>query len=176
MDTGALYAALNSLDMVQVKRKPNGSFDGLREGSETLPVVTAVTNNLTGGSVLIGPDGKTINTGDSGFSGSPILKSFKNLTNTVTKILLPSAPQALTLSWSDSGIAGNLRFVLEAASSGDADSRLNFDDAHSELLSGAAPVAIMFAPTNNPYYLYVKTSNAIGAGSNVLSIVGIVPL
>lgn len=48
MDTGVLYAALNALDMVQVKRKPNGTFDGLREGSETLPVVTAVTNNLTG--------------------------------------------------------------------------------------------------------------------------------
>ena len=48
MDTGTLYAALNALDMVQVKRTPNGSFDGLREGSETLPVVTAVTNNLTG--------------------------------------------------------------------------------------------------------------------------------
>ena len=48
MDTGALYAALNALDMVQVKRTPNGSFDGLREGSETLPVVTATINDLTG--------------------------------------------------------------------------------------------------------------------------------
>jgi len=47
MDTGALYAALNALDMVQVKRTPNGTFDGLREGSETLPVVTATTNPLT---------------------------------------------------------------------------------------------------------------------------------
>ena len=44
MDTGALYAALNALDMVQVKRKPDGTFDGLREGSETLPVVTAQAN------------------------------------------------------------------------------------------------------------------------------------
>ena len=49
MDTGALYAALNALDMVQVKRTPNGTFDGLREGSETLPVVTATINDLTGG-------------------------------------------------------------------------------------------------------------------------------
>ena len=49
MDTGALYAALNALDMVQVKRTPNGTFDGLREGSETLPVVLATTNKLTAG-------------------------------------------------------------------------------------------------------------------------------
>ncbi len=68
MDTGALYAALNSLDMVQVKRKPNGTFDGLREGSETLPVVTAVTNNLTG-EVELFAGGEPITVGGSGGAG-----------------------------------------------------------------------------------------------------------
>lgn len=49
MDTGELYAALNALDVPFVKRDNTGKFIGLREGSETLPIVSSEVNPLNGG-------------------------------------------------------------------------------------------------------------------------------
>lgn len=48
MDIGDLYGALNALDVAFVKRAADGTFDGLREGSETLPVLSGQRNPVTG--------------------------------------------------------------------------------------------------------------------------------
>lgn len=48
MNIGELYAGLNALDVALVKRNPDGTFAGLKEGSETLGIPTVITNPLTG--------------------------------------------------------------------------------------------------------------------------------
>ena len=48
MDLGELYAGLSALDVAMVKRNGDGSFAGLKEGSETLGVVTTKTDPVTG--------------------------------------------------------------------------------------------------------------------------------
>ncbi len=49
MDFGQLYAGLNALDVAMVKRNPDGTFAGLKEGSETLGIPTVKVNPVTGG-------------------------------------------------------------------------------------------------------------------------------
>lgn len=57
MDIGELNAGLNALDVVFVKRDGNKKVTGLREGSETLPVLLSKTDPLTGGiELLVGTD------------------------------------------------------------------------------------------------------------------------
>ena len=114
--------------------------------------------------------------GGDGAAGPAVLRSFRNIPHdSVTVILLPTAPQELALSWYESGTSGNLRFVLEAASLADATSRLSDDLAHGELASGGAPFGVSFQPTNSPVYLYVRASSPIGAGSSILSVAAKVP-
>ena len=48
MDFGQLYAGLNALDVAMVKRNPDGTFAGLKEGSETLGIPTVKVNPVTG--------------------------------------------------------------------------------------------------------------------------------
>lgn len=43
MSLGEFYEGMQALDVVQVKRAPNGDFTGLIEGEENLPVVTLLT-------------------------------------------------------------------------------------------------------------------------------------
>lgn len=59
MDLGELYAGLNALDVAMVKRNPDGSFAGLKEGSETLGVVTTKVDPVTGGSGIL-LDGRVV--------------------------------------------------------------------------------------------------------------------
>lgn len=47
MDFGQLYAGLNALDVAMVKRNPDGTFAGLKEGSETLGIPTVKVNPVT---------------------------------------------------------------------------------------------------------------------------------
>lgn len=111
--------------------------------------------------------------GGDGTAGTGITYTVRNLDNaTVTRIMLPSAPAELMLNWYDStGSSGNLRYVLEAASLADATARLNDDTAHGELVANGNPVIVKFQPTMFPVYIYVRASSAVGAGSNILSMI-----
>lgn len=107
-----------------------------------------------------------------GTAGTGMTYTVRNLDNaTVTRIMLPSAPAELMLNWYDStGSSGNLRYVLEAASLADATARLADDTAHGELAANGNPVIVKFEPTMFPVYIYVRASSAVGAGSNILSL------
>ncbi len=111
-----------------------------------------------------------------GDAGAAVISSFRNVPHdSVTKLLLPSAPQELALLWSESGTSGAIRYVLEAASLADATARLADDSAHGEIVSGDLPTLISFVPTTVPMYLYFSASSAYGAGSNLLTVVAKVP-
>ena len=110
--------------------------------------------------------------GGDGTAGTGMTYTARNLDHaTVTRILLPSAPAELLLNWWDStGSSGNLRYVLEAASLADATARLNDDTAHGELVANGSPAIVKFSPTMFPVSIYVRASSAVGAGSNILSL------
>lgn len=113
---------------------------------------------------------------DDGGAGPAVVITERNLPHdSVTSVLLPSAPSELALMWSESGTSGPLRYVLEAASLADATARLSDDAAHAEIVSGDGPMLIRFVPTTAPMYLYVRASAAFGAGSNLLTIIAKVP-
>lgn len=104
-------------------------------------------------------------------AGSCVIRSERNISHTTkTIILLPSAPIQLAILWAESGTSGNLKFVLEAASSLDADARLANDSAHGEIVSGDS-VLLSFVPSTSPTYIYLLASTAVGAGSNVVTII-----
>lgn len=103
--------------------------------------------------------------------GACVTLSERNISHTTkTKILLPNAPLQLAILWVESGTSGNLKFVLEAASSLDADSRLANDAAHGEISSGSS-ILIRFIPSTSPMYIYLLATSAVGAGSNLATII-----
>lgn len=110
--------------------------------------------------------------GGDGTAGTGMTYTARNLDHaSVTRIMLPSAPAELLLNWYDAtGSSGNLRYVLEAASLADATARLNDDTAHGELVANGSPAIVKFSPTTFPVSIYVRASSAVGAGSNILSL------
>lgn len=96
---------------------------------------------------------------------SLISRTLRNVTNTPTKINLPTGVQTIRLQYSDSGTAGPLRLVRNAASANDAAHRLTHPQAHIVIPSGARLPLISLAGVTA---IYVQTDNAIGAGSNTL--------
>lgn len=108
---------------------------------------------------------------DDGTPGACVTRSERNISHTVTtKVFLPSAPIELAILWVESGTSGNLKFVLEAASDLDADSRLANDAAHGEISSGDN-ILVRFTPTSNPMNIYLLATSAVGAGSNIATII-----
>lgn len=86
MNIGELYAALNALDVVFVKRDGNKKVTGLREGSETLPVVLSETNPVTGGIEVFGTvvvDGLSSSASDAATNVSSIQKALNTGGNVV---------------------------------------------------------------------------------------------
>lgn len=96
---------------------------------------------------------------------SLISRTLRNVTNTPTKINLPTGAQTIRLQYSDSGTAGPLRLVRNAASTNDAAHRLTHPQAHVVIPSGARIPLISLAGVTA---IYVQTDNAIGAGNNTL--------
>lgn len=106
-----------------------------------------------------------------GTPGACVTRSERNISHTVvTKVFLPSAPIELAILWVESGTSGNLKFVLEAASDLDADSRLANNAAHGEISSGGN-ILVRFTPTSNPMNIYLLATSAVGAGSNIATII-----
>lgn len=151
-----------------------GNFPDAPGQSQDLPLT--VRQSSGGIRVLAGDADITDQIGGGagdGTAGTGMTHTVRNLDNaTVTRIMLPSAPAELMLNWYDStGSSGNLRYVLEAASVADATARLNDDTAHGELVANGNPVIVKFEPTMFPVYIYVRASSAVGAGSNILSMI-----
>ena len=96
---------------------------------------------------------------------SLISRTLRNVTNTPTKINLPTGVQTIRLQYSDSGTAGPLRLVRNAASANDAAHGLTHPQVHIVIPSGARLPLISLAGVTA---LYVQTDSAIGAGNNTL--------
>ena len=94
-----------------------------------------------------------------------ISRTVRNITNAPTKINLPIGVKTIRMQYSDSGTAGPLRLVRNAASANDAAHRLTHPQAHVVIPSGARIPLISLAGVTA---IYVQTDNAIGAGSNTL--------
>jgi hypothetical protein len=98
---------------------------------------------------------------------SLISRTVRNITNAPTKINLPTGAKTIRLQYSDSGTAGLLRIVRNAVSANDAAHRLTHPQAHLVIPSGARLPLISLAGVTA---IYVQTDNAIGAGSNTLTL------
>lgn len=98
---------------------------------------------------------------------SLISRTVRNVTNTPQKISLPTGVKTVRLQYSDSGTAGALRLVRNAASANDATHRLLHANAHLVIPSGTRlPLISVIGVTA----LYVQTDSAIGTGNNTLII------
>lgn len=91
----------------------------------------------------------------------------RNVTNTPQLVKFPSGAAKVTLSYVDSGTAGNVRVCCEYASALDAQHRLTQTGAHIVVVSRQLLPGL--AISNLPG-VYVMTDNAIGGGSNALSL------
>lgn len=143
-------------------------------GPNQVPVTATINSSGGIGKILVGDLDVTdqIGGGGDGTAGTGMTYTARNLDHaSVTRIMLPSAPAELLLNWYDAtGSSGNLRYVLEAASLADATARLNDDTAHGELVANGSPAIVKFSPTTFPVSIYVRASSAVGAGSNILSL------
>lgn len=157
IDTGALYY-------------------GDKDGKPTAFVGASTSSSGGVEKIMVGDLDVTDQIGGGGASdgaaGTGMTYTARNIAHdSLTRIMLPSAPAELMLNWWDStGSSGNLRYVLEAASLADATARLNDDAAHGEMVANGAPAVVKFEPTMYPVYIYVRASSAVGAGSNILSL------
>lgn len=96
---------------------------------------------------------------------SLISRVVRNITNTPRKVDLPAGVKLMRLQYTDSGTAGAVRIVRNAASANDAAHRLTHQGAHLVVPSAVRLPLISLAGVTA---LYVQTDNAIGAGSNTL--------
>lgn len=170
--TGIFSIDTNRLVGLAAKGSPDVTYlAGQDTPTSGIPLTVTLTSS-GGVKVLAGDVDVTDKIGGDGAAGTGMTYTARNLAHdSVTRIMLPSAPTELMLNWWDStGSSGNLRYVLEAASLADATARLADDTAHGELVANGAPAVVKFEPTMYPVYIYVRASSAVGAGSNILSL------
>lgn len=91
----------------------------------------------------------------------------RNITNVAQFVAIPVDSIKLRISYVDSGTAGNLRLCCEYASAIDAQHRLTQTGAHMVIVSKQE---LPILKVSNLTGIYVMTDNAIGAGSNILSL------
>lgn len=91
----------------------------------------------------------------------------RNITNAAQLVAVPDGATKARLTYTDSGTAGNLRLCCEYASALDAAHRLTLVGAHFVIKHGQQyPGLSLYGVTG----FYVMTDNAIGGGSNTLSL------
>jgi len=91
----------------------------------------------------------------------------RNITNVAQLVAVPVGSTKLDISYVDSGTAGNLRLCCEYASAIDAQHRLAQTGAHMVIVSKQELPSLK---VSNLTGIYAMTDNAVGAGSNVLSL------
>ena len=91
----------------------------------------------------------------------------RNITNVAQLITVPEGATKVRLNYTDSGTAGNLRFCCEYASAFDAAHRLSLLGAHVVIKSSQQYPGIALSGITG---IYAMTDNALGGGSNTLSL------
>lgn len=94
-----------------------------------------------------------------------ITRVVRNISDSAIKVSLPAGFVKIIAQYRDSGTAGSVRMIFEAASQLDAEHRLSIDSSHLTFAS-QQPIPAMSFRTSP--VIYVRADNAIGAGTNEL--------
>ena len=96
-----------------------------------------------------------------------ITRVMRNISSVAQLVSLPVGTKRIVAQYRDSGVAGPVRMVFEAASALDGAHRLTRPECYMAYASGQQIPEMSFA--QDPV-LYVMTDSAIGAGSNTLTL------